>query len=469
MGVVSALALVTTLFVTFGTLAIPAAAVKHIPEFFGRGRPDVSKGIYKEVLKFGFLVGGVLSILCLVASTTISMVLLGNNNYQHLIAVLSLDVFALFLLNFYNAILAGVKKFKEMSIAGIALYAIRYVSSIILLAKGYGLVGAVIGWIVGDWVGLALSIFFASTSFRAIRKQESYPFKQLIMYSIPVYASGILSYLVGTVDKYVVLFFGGLQTLGIYSVALTTTAAINIVASSLGGPLLPQYSELYGQNGKAALEEASKITSRYVFLIYVPLAVGLAATAYPIITFFYGTEYGSGGLLLAIVCVAAALTCAVIVINNLLMSLGDTRTGLAANVLAIALGMPLLVVLVELFGSVGAALVRALIIFVVFAYPAYVLKKNMGLHFDLEAFKKSLISSAVMAAVVVLIQALWFARGMLPLYIAVGGFVYLLMLRLLKAVKEEDVKLFQSVIPKRFHRLANLFAKIYGLKTEKQD
>jgi O-antigen/teichoic acid export membrane protein len=39
---------------------------------------------------------------------------------------------------------------------------------------------------------------------------------------------------------------------------------------------------MHGSSGDQALREVAKASSRYVFLIYVPLAVGLAATAYPV-------------------------------------------------------------------------------------------------------------------------------------------------------------------------------------------
>lgn len=463
-GIATALSLIASVFVVFGSLAIPSAAMKYIPEFFGRGEGDVSKGIYRRVLGFGLLVSGLSSFLCLIAATAISAIFLGSQSYEPLVRVLALDVFALLLSSFCGGILAGIKKFKEISLAGIALAILRYTSSIYLLLIGYGLMGAVVGWVIGDFIGLGLMVFFASTTFRAIHVHKTYPFSQLLKYSLPLYASGILSFFSGTIDRFVILLFSGLQTFAIYSVAMTTTSAIGMVSSSLSGPLTPQYSEIYGQHGKEALKESSMITSRYIFLIYVPLAVGLAATALPTITLFYGFNYESGWLPLALVSIAAALTCASFVVSNLLLSLSLTRAFLESSVLAMVIGVPLLALLVGSFGSAGAALAKSLMFLVLFAYQAYILKKSFGLYFDLSAFENVLVSSAVMAIVVVLMQFIWRNIYMLPLYILVGGFIYFLMLRILKVFNKQDIILFNQIAPKRFRKVVDAFAKLYGVR-----
>lgn len=463
-GVASVLAMITSLFITFGTLAIPAAAVRFIPESLGKGKPDVAKGIYKNVLRFGLLVSVLFSSLCFIASTIISMIIFGNSVYQPLVAILALDIFALLFSSFCNGILAGVRRFKEISLAKIALVSIRYATSIYLLLMGYGLMGAVAGWVIGDFVGLGLSFLFASISFRTVQRSKTIPFKQLLKYSVPLYVSGILGYFSATVDRYVVLLFSGLSTLGIYSIAMTTAGVIGIVSGSLGGPLLPQYSELYGQHRKEALKEASIRTSRYVFLILVPSAVGLATVAYPIIMWLYGSNYGSGWLPLAIVSIANALTCVVIVVNNLLLSLAASRTFLESKILAIVVGIPSLALLVAPFGGVGAALAKVLMVFLLLAYPAYILRKKFGLHFDLDAFKKAWVSSIGMAAVVVLIQFLLADPSMLPVYVLIGAFTYFLMLRLLRAINEQDVSVLSQLVPKRFRIVVDVFAKIYGVE-----
>lgn len=69
-----------------------------------------------------------------------------------------------------------------------------------------------------------------------------------------------------------------------------------------------------------------------------------------------------------------------------------------------------------------------------------------------------------MAAVVAFVQFMLFDVCMLPLYILVGGVVYILMLRILKAVSEEDIKLFHEFLPKRLGGMIDIFARFIGIK-----
>jgi len=83
----------------------------------------------------------------------------------------------------------------------------------------------------------------------------------------------------------------------------------------------------------------------------------------------------------------------------------------------------------------------------------------MGLHVDSEAYLKSLIGSAVMAGVVMVAEVYWTGRYLLPVYILIGGTVYLVMLRLLRAVKQRDIELVRQFLPFRVG-LLDLLGKI---------
>jgi len=461
-GVVSALGMVAALFVTFGTLALPSAATKYISEYLGKDRRDLAKGVYKKVLQFGFSVSSLLSLLCIVASTFISVFVFGSQAYQLLINLLALDVFALLLSSFFTGTLFGLQKFREIAFAGIMLSCLRYGSSLYLLIQGYGLMGLVIGWVIGDFVGLGLLFFFTSTSFEI--RAAPHPFMKLVGYSAPLYMTGILSYFSAYVDKFIILFLAGFTTLGIYSVAVMAASVIGFVSSSIGNSLFPQLSELYGRHGRDALKVASIKASRYIFLIFVPLAVGLAATSYPTIMLFVGASYESGWLPLTMISMAMALTCAGVVVNNLLLSLGFTRTFFEANMLGVVVGAVCCALLVAPFGSSGAALGRVALMTTSFGYLAYTLRRVFGLHFDPDAFKKSLVGSTVMAIAVGLLQFVWLDGRLLPLYVFVGGLFYVLMLRFLNALNNEDVKLLHEFMPKYFGGVIDTFARFLNIE-----
>lgn len=463
-GLVSALGIITTLFFTFGTLAIPLAATKFVSEAMGKGESNVAKGVYRRVVRFGFIVSFLSSFLCLVASPVVSASMFGGYGFSLILAVLSLDIFALIFSSFFNGVLLGLQGFRQMALSTAVLSSVRCGVSLFFLFLGFKLMGVVFGWIVGDFVGLFLLFFFASSSFARVKGYEASSIAELFKFSGPLYFSGILNYFSQSVERFIIIFLAGFSTLGVYSVAMAVVRVLGLVSGSIGSSLFPQLSRLYGGGGRDSLVEASVKASRYVCLIYVPLAVGLAATAYPAITLFAGLSYESGWLPMVVVALVGAVTCVGFVVNSLLLSIGVTRVLFEANAVAISVGVVGSVLLVAPFGSVGAAMARGMLMVAYFVYAAYSLWKVFGFYVDWKAFKMALLGSVVMLVAVVLVQLVWFDRIALPLYVFLGGSVYLLMLRFLKVVNEEDIQLLRQFAPERFLGLVDLVARFFGLE-----
>ncbi len=69
------------------------------------------------------------------------------------------------------------------------------------------------------------------------------------------------------------------------------------------------------------------------------------------------------------------------------------------------------------------------------------LRKKLTLKFDLGMIVQTLAAGVIMATVVMAVQIQFYSQYLLPLYLVIGAVVYILALRLLKAVKQEDIDL----------------------------
>jgi hypothetical protein len=88
------------------------------------------------------------------------------------------------------------------------------------------------------------------------------------------------------------------------------------------------------------------------------------------------------------------------------------------------------------------------------------LRRRISVGFDIEAFWKALVSSAVMTAVVVLAQAWYYSKYLLPAYVVLGGSVYFSMLLLLRAIKEQDVQLLDEYLGPRYRFILRPLEKL---------
>lgn len=465
-GVLAAVTMVAGLFPIFASLALPTAVTKFVAEHIGKGDQDSAAGVFKKALKFGFVTGLAASSICYGLSSFLSTFLFGADSYAFLFKLLSVNVFLGFFSPFLLSTLQGLQRFREYAVIGIAQSALRNSLAVAFLLLGYGIAGILLGWLIGDLIAMLLALH-ATLPFLS-KHSANHPLKPLLRYSLPLYGTSLLNYFSNSIDRYLILLLAGTFALGIYSPSIAAAGTVGIVTGSISGALFPVLSEIYGKFDEKAVSEASLRASRYMFLTFTPLAIGLAASAHPVISLFVGDRYLPAALPMAIIAIAMALTSGSVVVNNALLSLGLTRIFLLASIVAIVTDISVSLLLIGPFGNVGAAIARASLTGVLFLVPFHFLRRKVGHHLDKEAFIKSLASSLLMAIVVLLIQSVWMSKYLLPLYIAVGGIVYMLTLRLLGAIVKEDIELLRKLLPKRISFVASALKFIRPVISEKK-
>jgi hypothetical protein len=78
------------------------------------------------------------------------------------------------------------------------------------------------------------------------------------------------------------------------------------------------------------------------------------------------------------------------------------------------------------------------------------LRRRIHVSIDVEAFWKSLTSSGLMAAVILLVQAYYYSKYLLPAYIVLGGSIYFLMLLISHAIRAEDISFLDEYLGPHF-------------------
>ncbi len=455
-GVTSSFFLVTTIFSTFFNFSIPAALAKFVPEYKGGGKVDWARGITKKGIIFGIIVSIISSIALYFSSSWISTQLFGSFTYQSLLEILALDVFAIVFLPFLSSVLTGLQKFRELSISTTFGYGIKYATAIILLNLNFGLLGVILAWVIGDFSSVFLKSYFL-LSFRG--EITSVPFSRLIKYSAPLYLAGIINYLSARIDQFLIIFYLGLANLGIYNAAITASWVVSSISQSMGAALFPQFAERFGRKDKKALSNAAYGASRYMSIIYLPLAVGLATVALPTISLVAGPSYIEGAIPLTLFSLTSAITCLSPIANSVISSLGKTKIYFWARLSSFSIDTILGVLFIPILGITGAAISKTIASIAGFTYVMISLKKIFGWNFDVTTLKKCWIGSIIMGLIVLTLQQFITNRFYLPLYILVGGVSYLVFIRLFHVVNKSDVTLIKEFLPQKLEFLVDIFAK----------
>jgi O-antigen/teichoic acid export membrane protein len=455
MGILSALTFVVGFSQVIVNLGLPAAATKFIAGLLGKNDYEGAASVCYQTLKVSIILSSVAAVFCFVFSDSLSLLLLKTTDYSILFKILSLDIIVT---GFWGGLYAGViglQKFRESSIFNLVRLVMRQTLIVLALLLGYGLVGLVVAWFIGD---LFNAIAYSIVIFRSLGfPRFNFSLKRMLKFSYPLYFSGLVTFVYSWFDQALLLAFLSLGELGVYSVALRAFGALTGIAEAMAVPLFPKYSEMHGSNGLRSVEKAVHSASRYICYLIIPLAFGLLALATPALIAFVGEKYLEATLPLGILCFFFAISCIQTAFSGILLVLEQTWLSLGLTVLNIVFGIAFGVLLLPSLGIVGVSIARGLTLLFTFFTYIWVLRRKMALTFDKEAFWKSLVSSLVMITPLIVIQNIWSSTYALPIYMGLGALTYIVMLRVLKAVRQSDVELIKLYLGKRLEFLVKPF------------
>lgn len=480
MGVFAILVFVLSLPPVLGTFALPSAAVKYISQYIAENDAEKARSVVVRTLQIGVLSSSIVFVLLFAPAEWLSSVMFNTSDYAPLLRIVALASVFNILYVLVSAFLQGLQKIDLVAWIGILYTLVQNSVGISLILLGWRLYGVVISWFSAFLIASAAGLIMTSRHLGILGK--SHPIGSLFKFSRPLYVSSAVGNFVGWVDQLLLVSYMGFlygvveaqRLLGVYYVAVRASIVPSLFSSSIVTALFPQLSELYARQGANGLKDAFRVSTRYSVLIGLPLIVGLATLAYPVIIVFAGWQYIEATEPLIIISIAAAIGTLGVAAGPIMMALA--RTGIVSVISVISVILSFLFSYLALaalnLGMVGTAWARTFAAIIGLALSLYALSRYVSVSFDKEAIWKA---SAASALLVFSIFALDFVRKLfspasyqflvirlhlLPVYVIVGGLAYFLGLVLLRAIKKRDIELIEEYLPRRLRRIAGLMEKI---------
>ena len=444
-GVYYALNVVATLFYVMMGLALPKANMKFIARYVGLNKKQDAIATARLTLKVGFILS-FMGVAILGLFSNMISILLNISADKWLLDIMIPYVFLLVLQPFAESAISGFQRFDIVFKIQTAQSSVIGIVGGILLLTGYGIVGIIIAWTAGYLIGTLANLLVFYRRFNRALGTSS--LKSLVSFSVPLYGMEVSSYLVQNTDKFLVLLLTGTAVLGIYSPAVTVATFVSIVGTSMNLVLLPKLSEVEGRYGESGLERAARESSRWVFLVMTPMSMGLAAVSVPVARLF-GDRFIPSAPLVVIISLAMAFTAGYVVINATLIAIGKTSIFFVSALVGVITDIGITLFLIMPYGAVGVAIGRASLQVCIFLLPLLymVLKTNQAL--DYRAMFATLGSSIIMSVPIVYIQQFSTEIFILPLLVLIGITIYLVLIKLLRIVDNNDVEIFRELLPKR--------------------
>jgi len=463
MGVYAALLSTYEVFEILGIFGLMDTGARFVSNLFAREGMKKASAAARRIILLGAFSSLAVALGYFALSPYLSSFLLKSYEYTGLFRVASLIVLTYSFSFVVDGLMQGIREFNMLASIRILSQLVRIFSTILLLFFGYGVLAVLVGWIASSILktGLLLLPINRQVDLTPSSSSLSFPWRMILDFALPILGYRLLLLSSYYVDMYALMMFFLPPVFGTYNVAVTASMALqNIVIAPLIAVLLPSMSRAYGKGGVESVESAFEKSTKYISMVYVPAAVGLAALSPSWIWLMAGSAYKDAALLLSIIALSSVPLGLSTPITVCLQSIGRASSVFRVTVVAFLCGGIASFLLAPIAGTIGAALGRSVLFIVTLAYGISMTKKFVKVRYDKKALSKVILASILMAALVSALQFCFYHLLMLPVYVITGAFAYFFALKALNGIDKQDLLIVERTIPKPIWRYVELFLRL---------
>lgn len=362
---------------------------------------------------------------------------------------ISFFVFLIVLNTLMQSMLQGSQRFIHMSISGSVFFAISYIFSYTELILTGSVNGALIGLSYGGIIGISISsalLLLGQKEKELTKNKPSLTSKEFLSYVIPTYIGTISGSLFGYVDKLFIAYFTDVNVTGVYLYIVTIFGVLSILSGPIINILFPKFSEFHGKGDKVTIARIFDISMKFLFLIYVPAALGGALIANRFMNIIAGPDISRYSYILSFLLLSSLIYGYRPIVTNTLQAIRETQAIMKSGIFGLALNIFLSIVLIPLLGILGGAISLSASLFLITFLRQESLKRNIPIKIISTELLK-ILGISLMMCIVVIAMNLILPTTVLSLIfiIVVAIFVYLIMLKIIAPLKLEKENIRQLI------------------------
>lgn len=312
-----------------------------------------------------------------------------------------------------------------------------------LTLSGHGLFSVVLA-VLTIRVAIFFILFFFVNSQIRIRRPHFYRIREYLAFSLPTIPGLISAWFVGSSDRYIIGYFLGAASIGVYSAGYTLGSAAFIFVRVFGFVLPPTLSKLYDEGRMDEVKTHLSYSLKYLLMVIIPFIFGAAVLSKPVLLLFSTPQIVTQGYyIVPLVALAILLLCFCEPFGHVLILAKKTKISGIAYTLAALVNLGLNILLVPIWGILAAAITTIIAYSVLLGIVIYYSRKEFRFHIDWRFVAKSLIASLAMSLVI-----WWLApEGSVAtiVTVAIGIVVYGVILFLLKGFSPGEFRFFRGL------------------------
>jgi O-antigen/teichoic acid export membrane protein len=450
-GEVSLLAAASAAFTTITQLALPAAATRFISASIGGKDPSNAGSVARTSLRLTITIAAPTLLLSVLASPWIASTVFKDPNAASFLVVAFASSFILDLTALYGAYFLGLGRYADMTYQNVLYHPLSRGFGLFLAYKGLGPLGIPAGWAIGALAALVLSIFLMKGK---LPKSDNFPARTLLVFSLPLFASALVTLLQGWGDIALLqAILGQFSTTGAYYLVVTSVSFLSILWTPAAGALYPALSSSYTSEGPTGVSEKLGVAIRLVNLTVLPTGAALAVIAPTALEAVYGPSLVTGAIPFAILAITIVFSAQSLLLVTTLQAIGKTKPILWISIGATIIDLAAVALGARPLGTTAGAIGRALLAIGMMTLAWWTLRRVLHVPITQGLSKALLVAIFTAAPLAIVDYALTTNFHVVPLYrlpalVIVFTLSFVIVSRELSVFTEADFELLENAVPR---------------------
>ena len=440
-----------TMAAALAAIGLPSGITRYVSFYKGKEDKGRIKGTIISAIRINLPISIIFALLLFFGADWISIHIFHDANLTPVLRIFSIAVPFLVLAQNLLSATVGFQEMKyRVYTENIFKEPLKLTAIVILVALGFGVIGAAWGWVIAIVLMPFLAFYFLEKKVFPIfnTKIKAIPVdRELFSFSWPLIFVGIAGIVMGFMDTLMLGYFCTSYDVGIYNAALPTAMLIRMPLAAFGAIFMPVITELHSREKYDDLKNTYSAVTKWVLSLAFPAFLLMALFADDVIKILFGAEYVLGAEALAVLAFGFFISTILALASNIIGAFGRTKITMCCYLTGSAANFCLNLYLIPIFGVNGAAMATAsslVFLSVLYFVFAYHISK-------MQPFKRNHLKPVLSAIVAVLIvYALTKYLTGISFFVLIAMFfvfllIYFFLLLLIKGFDKNDLMIMRTI------------------------
>ncbi|MBI2102878.1 oligosaccharide flippase family protein [Candidatus Woesearchaeota archaeon] len=380
------------------TVGLNNGIVKFIAHYNGLGDKERVKGTLIAALKTSGIISSIIVIILVSFSPFIAEQVFHNQKLRWILLIMVLSIPAFTMLKLIGKAFTAFKKpeyniysntFGKESISLFLVGVIILIEGSVLSISITFLVSALLALIIAFFLLNRVSPLFQSN----VKPIPEY--KELMRFSLPLFLSAVFIDIVSWTDTFMLGYLADATAVGIYNIALSLSGTAIIFLATFSSIFFPIIAELKANEKVDEIAALFSVVARWIFFTSLPFFLLLVLSPSSIIKYLFGEEYLPAALSLIILLGGTFASVMSGPTEEVLKTFERLKFILSINISVALLNITLNIVLIPLYGLMGAAIATATAIFLREVIFLFETKRLLKFHYQGKYYLKYIASGII--------------------------------------------------------------------------